>query len=236
LYGCWNVVKAADLDGDGDNDLVIGNLGINNRYRGDEKYPVTMVVSDFDNNGSTDCVISTYYNGVSSPLVTRDNLLDQMVFLKKKYLRYSDFSVATVNTMFTPEQLSKAQQFKANCMLSVFLINDGAYNFKLKNMPKEAQLSSIKSIVVEDVDNNGIQDVLLAGNEYNTEVETGRIDAGIGVLLKGSKEFKYKAVPVTQSGFFVSGDVRQIQPIKINGNNSYIVPRNRSELLFLQKK
>ncbi|MEP7263301.1 MAG: VCBS repeat-containing protein, partial [Bacteroidota bacterium] len=167
-YGWWNVIEHADLDGDGDQDLIGGNVGLNTRYRGDETYPLTMVASDFDKNGSTDCVISMYENGVSYPVVLRDNLLDQMNFLKKKYLRYADYCNQTVNDIFSPEQLNAALKFKANNMLSSVFINDGKGSFKNQPLTTRAQLSPINAVISEDVDKDGLSDLLLAGNDYST--------------------------------------------------------------------
>lgn len=234
-YGWWNTIHVTDLDKDGDEDLVMGNLGLNNRYRGNDQTPMTMEVSDFDNNGSTDCVISTFQNGVSTPLVTRDNMLDQMVYLKKKFLRYSTYANATIQDIFTPSQLAKATHFKANNMLSQVAINDGNFNFTFSYLPKEAQFFSVKSILSEDVNQDGIMDLLLAGNEYATEVETGRIDAGIGLYLKGKGGNKFQAETVLNSGFYLPEDVKQVKRIKIANQNCYIAVRNSESILFLKK-
>lgn len=234
-YGWWNTVTAADLDKDGDEDLVLGNLGLNNRYRGNEQYPVTMVVSDFDGNGSTDCVISTFQDGVSTPLVTRDNLLDQMVYLRKKFLRYSQYANATIQDIFTPEQLAKARHFKAGDMLSQVFTNEGSFNFSVSNLPKEAQLFPVKSIVAEDLDGDGITDLLLAGNEYATEVETGRIDAGNGLFLKGKGGNRFQTLSLRQSGFFVPGDVKHLQPLRLGKSWAVLAARNSDTVLLMVK-
>lgn len=234
--GWWNTVHAADLDQDGDQDLVLGNLGLNNRYRGNAQYPVTMVVNDFDKNGSTDFVISTYQGNTSTPLVTRDNLLDQMVFLKKKFLRYSTYASATIQDIFTPQQLASAMQFKATDMTSQVFTNDGNFKFTISNLPKEAQLFPVKTILTEDIDNDGITDILLAGNEYATEVETGRIDAGIGLLLKGKGNQKFQQIPVLKSGFYLPGDVKSMKPIRIGNQKCILAIRNSDKVIVLKRK
>lgn len=234
-YGWWNTIHADDLDGDGDPDLVLGNLGLNNRYRGNEQFPVTMVVSDFDKNGSTDAVISTYQAGKSTPLVTRDNLLDQMVYLKKKFLRHSQYAEAGVADIFTPEQLAAATSFKANDMMSQVFTNEGQFNFSVSNLPKEAQLFSVKAIQSADVDGDGIRDLLLAGNEYAMEVETGRIDAGIGLWLKGKGKNRFQAIPVVQSGFFLPGDVKHLRQLTLNGTTHFLALRNQDKPVLLKQ-
>ncbi len=233
-YGWWNTIAQTDVDNDGDIDLIGGNVSINTRYRGNEQYPVTMVVSDFDNNGSTDCVISLYQEGKSYPLATRDNLLDQMNFLKKKFLRYHDYANATINDVFTPEQLSKAQTFKANNIANVVFNNDGAGNFSQQLLSSKAQIFPINAIITDDFDKDGLTDLLVAGNDYSTEVETGRNDGGIGLFLKNFGAGKFRGVTVTQSGFYAPGDVKCIKRIKINNKPCFIIGKNQGDLQFVR--
>lgn len=233
--GWWNTVHAQDLDKDGKIDLVLGNLGLNTRYKGNKPFPLTMVVSDFDKNGSTDAVISIYQNNKSTPMAIRDNLLDQMVYLKKKFLRYKTYSTATIQDIFTAEQLAEALHLEANDMVSQVLYNEGNLQFTSKYLPKEAQLFPVKSILTHDINNDGITDLLLAGNEYATEVETGRIDAGIGLCLIGSAERKFTALSVKESGFFTPGDVKKLRKIMIENQLHVLVGRNNDSMLLLRK-
>lgn len=225
-YGWWNKLQFADLDKDGDLDIIGGNLGLNTRYTGTTDKPVTMVVSDFDNNGSTDCIISTYIRNNSFPIAIRDYVLDQMPFLRKKYLRYSQYANATVPEMFSPEQLAKASSFLANNMSSAVFMNKGRNEFETKRLPPEAQLFPVTGIQVADINRDGITDLLLAGNDYSTEVETGRNDAGIGLVLLGDGKGSFRPLPVTRSGFYVPGDVKCLEWIRIGGQPCLIAGKN----------
>jgi len=231
--GWWNTIESADIDNDGDQDLIAGNVGLNTRYQGDEKNPVTMIVCDFDKNGSTDCIISVYENGVSYPLVLRDNLLDQMNYLKKKYLRYKDYSTATINDIFTKEQLDGAKHFQASRMTSTQFINDGKGNFTIQDLPVVAQLAPVNGILTEDINKDGKPDLLLVGNNYSTEVETGRNDAGIGMVLQNAGNNNYKMIPVTSSGFYVPGDVKCLKKITIAGKPCIIAGKNSGKIQVL---
>lgn len=233
-YGWWNKLQFADLDNDGDLDIIAGNLGLNTRYMGTFEKPVTMVVSDFDNNGSTDCLISTYVKNNSYPISIRDYVLDQMPYLRKKYLRYNQYSGATVTDIFTPEQLAKASSFLANNMSSLVFINNGRADFTLKILPPEAQFFPVKAIQCMDINRDGNLDLLLAGNDYSTEVETGRNDAGIGLLLFGNGKGDFKPVPVTESGFYVPGDVKCLESISIKGNRCFIAGKNKDKIQVIK--
>jgi enediyne biosynthesis protein E4 len=234
--GWWNKIVEADIDGDNDMDLIGGNLGVNSRYRCDANHPLTMHVSDFDNNGSTDCVISLFgdsYASKASPIAFRDNLLDQMVYLKKKYLRTTPYANATVEDIFTKEQLAKAKLFTANNMQTAVFINDGKGNFTMKPLGAKAQFSTVNSIVVGDWDGDAKKDILLAGNNYETEVETGRDDASIGIMLRGVESGKFKSVDVAQSGFNAFGNVRCMEPIIINNKQAFIIGKNNQPLQII---
>jgi hypothetical protein len=158
-----------------------------------------------------------------------------MVFLKKKFLRYSSYASATIQDIFTPQQLASAMQFKATDMTSQVFTNDGNLKFTISNLPKEAQLFPVKTILTDDIDNDGITDLLLAGNEYATEVETGRIDAGIGLVLKGKGNQKFQQIPVLKSGFYLPGDVKSMKPISIGNQKCIIAIRNSDKVIILKR-
>ena len=233
-YGWWNKILCADIDGDGDMDIIGGNLGLNTRYTGTPGRPVTMVVSDFDNNGSTDCMISTYVKNGFYPIAIRDYVLDQMPYLRKKYLRYSTYSNATAADIFTQDQVEKALTYVANDMNSSVFINDGKGGFMEKMLPAEAQFFPINGIQCIDVDHDGKLDLLLVGNDYSTEVETGRNDAGIGLMLAGDGKGNFKTVPVNQSGFYVPGDVKCLEKINIAGKPALIAGKNKDLIQILE--
>ncbi|MES2681700.1 MAG: VCBS repeat-containing protein [Bacteroidota bacterium] len=228
-YGWWNTIAKADLDGDGDMDLIGGNISINTRYRGNQEHPITMTVSDFDNNGSTDCVICLYQDGDTYPIAIRDNMVDQMLFLKKKFLRYRDYSRAKMTDIFTAEQLQKASVFKANNIANtVFINNEGIFAAQL--LPFKAQTFPVNAVIADDFDKDGKPDLLLAGNDYGAEIESGRNDAGIGLVLKNNGGHKYRALSLAQSGFYVPGDVKCMKKITINKEPCLLIGKNQGEL------
>lgn len=217
--GWWNCLQVSDVNADGKPDFFAGNLGLNSRYKGTLNEPLSMLVSDFDNNGSTDCVISCFNKGISYPLATRENLLDQMVFLRKKFIRNSQYATATVNEIFTKDQIAKAQNFEANNMQTSLFINNGNFNFSNKPLPTEAQQFPVQAIQILDVNKDNTQDLLLIGNDYSAELETGLADAGIGLCLLYKNGKLEKA---QDSGFYVPGDAHTLQQIKINNKPSFL--------------
>lgn len=233
--GWWNTVVAADVNKDGKTDLIGGNMGLNSRYRGNKEKPISMVVSDFDNNGSTDCMISLFVRDKSYPIGLRDNVLDQMPYLRKKFLRYHSYADATIQDIFTPQQLEKASHFTATNLVSTVYLNEGNRAFREVFLPAEAQHFPVNAIEVQDFNKDGISDLLLAGNDFSSEVETGRNDAGVGLYLAGTGDGQFRSIPTTESGLFVPGDVKTMIPIRYGSQTFYVIGKNRDNLQVIGK-
>ncbi len=211
--GWWNTIYAADMDGDGDLDLVIGNMGLNTQFHARVQEPVSLYYKDFDGNGSVDPVFCYYIDGKSYPAISRDDLTDQLPGLKKKFLKYSDYSTATINDLFTPEQLKDAGVLKAGEMRTVYLENKGNKGFVLHELPIEAQFAPVYAITSIDVNKDGKKDLVLAGNNSWTRIRYGRYEANHGTILLGDGKGNFKFLPPVQSGLTVRGDVRSIEYI-----------------------
>ena len=175
-----------DMDGDGDPDLIIGNCGLNTQFHVSEKEPMTIYYKDFDNNGSIDPMLCYYINGVSYPASSRDDITEQLPGLKKKFLEYKDYANATINDMFTPDQLKDAGILKAETMQTVYLENQGRKGFALHHLPLQAQYSPVYGIVTADINADGKKDILLTGNNTWTRIKFGRYSANHGVFLLGN--------------------------------------------------
>ncbi|MFT6808998.1 MAG: hypothetical protein ACJA01_002230 [Saprospiraceae bacterium] len=208
--GWWNRIEAADLDHDGDIDFVIGNHGLNSRFRASKKEPVLQYVNDFDQNGTAEVMICTYENGAIYPLVLKHDLVMQIPSLKKKYLKYERYQDQTIFDVFTEEQLVNSSKSEAYIMESVVLINEGEQGFSMHNLPVEAQFSPVYGIAINDFDKDGHLDIVLGGNFYNAKPEVGRYDASYGAFLKGDGQGSFKFAPNSESGLKLEDQIRRI--------------------------
>jgi len=214
INGLWRSLIATDVDGDGDTDFIAGNLGLNCNYHTSAQYPMKLYAEDIDNNGSIDPVMFYYIKDEDGkrklyPSINKDQLAEQVPLIKKKFLLNKDFAKATADDIFHDNK--NLQVLTCDETQSCWLENLGNGKFAKHVLPKEAQFAPVNAIVCADMDGDGIKDILLAGNEYQTEVMTGRYDASYGCFLKGMNNKTFKTVSPAVSGFKIDGDVKDMK-------------------------
>ncbi|MEO0472008.1 MAG: VCBS repeat-containing protein [Bacteroidota bacterium] len=211
IKGWWHTVYAADFDGDGDQDLVLGNRGLNDQVQASEARPAAVYAADFDNNGSIDPVLTHFLQGKEVPVATRDELIKQLPHLKRKFVRYESYANASIAQVFGPEELAKATKWTATNFNSCYAENLGDGRFQLRALPMAAQRSPVRSVQSLDVNQDGHLDMIIAGNDHGMRAESGRHDAGVGLLLLGDGQGNWEVSAPLESGLYLSGDVRDMQ-------------------------
>jgi len=230
--GWWNSLTSADFDGDGDQDLVAGNLGTNTRIKADANRPACVYAGDFDANGSTDAIICHMFSDSAVyPMYSRDELIDQIRPLRKTLLKYTDYAGKTVEQLFKPEQTKNVFIEKAYTFLSSYFENKGNGTFEMKPLPPFAQMSQVNAAIAGDFNKDGKQDVLLAGNNFSITPSQGRLDGGTGLLLTGDGKGKFTPVSIQSSGFFANGEVRAMVMLKGSSKEQVIVVGNNNDTL-----
>ncbi|GAB2614657.1 VCBS repeat-containing protein [Emticicia sediminis] len=222
--GLWNCIKPADIDGDGDTDFIVGNIGDNTKLKVSPENPALLHVKDFDSNGTVEQIISCLTeDGKTYPMVLKGELQRALPMIKRKYVKYTDYANQSITDMFTPEQMKDCVEKKITTTKTVFLINDGKGNFEMKALPIEAQYSRIAAIETGDFDKDGILDILLAGNFYDVLPEWGRFDANYGLFMKGKGKGNFEVKKSSETGFKTIGQVRKMYKLKPSANQEVVV-------------
>lgn len=232
--GWWNCIKAADIDGDGDMDLIGGNLGRNSMLKASVREPVEMYINDFDNNGSPDQVICSFEGGVSYPVASLDELMEQITGLEKKFPHYSDFGGKRIEDIFGRNTVEQSEIKKAVLLESCLFRNNGNGTFNVEKLPVEAQFSPVRDIIADDFNKNGIKDLVIAGNDYQVRPSLGRYDGSYGWILEGKPDGSFKAMMPSESGLIIKGDARKIIPMKIGGKHHIISGVNNSDIVVFK--
>ncbi|NUO01977.1 MAG: VCBS repeat-containing protein [Saprospiraceae bacterium] len=235
--GWWTCIEPADLDGDGDLDFVLGNWGLNSKFKASGPKPITMYAKDFDDNGKSEFVINWYapLDDLPYPFAGKIDMTQQVPSLKKKALKFEDYSKLTYETMFSEAQRKNAVEHKINWLQSAIVWDEGG-TFRLEALSLEAQVAPVFGIAVEDFDGDGFKDIWLGGNFYGLKPEVGRHDSSRGVFLKGNKNKTFQYLPPKESGLFVKGEIRDAAVFKMKNDLGILIARNDSEALFYKAK
>ncbi|MBK7233251.1 MAG: VCBS repeat-containing protein [Saprospiraceae bacterium] len=231
--GWWNSIQAADLDDDGDLDLVAGNLGLNYKFHASVEKPFQIYCNDFDKNGTYDIVLAKYNGDIKVPVRGKQCSQEQMPFINKKFPSYNDFADANLEQIYG-EGLNSGLKLESKEFQTCIFINE-AGKFKKQYLPIQSQFSTTQSIIIEDFNKDGKKDILLAGNNFHSEVETTKADAGVGNLLI-QKAGSFSFTTVLESGLYLPYDVKDIQLINTPKGQRILVGSNNEVLRILKVK
>ncbi len=224
--GFWRSLAIADFDGDGDLDLVAGNLGLNTRLKASSSEPLFVYYKDFDANGSTDALMGYTKNGTEYTLALRDVLVKQIPGLKKKFLYNKPYSEAALEDIYPRKDLKTAQYRKAETLATTYFENQGG-KFVAHALPNSAQIAPAWGMAVADLNADGNPDLILVGNDMGQQVETGPVDSGNGVILLNNGKGQFQPLPARQSGFWATREARDVKVIpSASGKNLILVGNN----------
>ena len=228
--GWWNSIAGADFDNDGDIDYIAGNLGLNSRFKATPEKPLCIYAKDFDKNGRIDPVLCYYVNDKNYIYPTRDEMIRQISSMRGRFETYESFANVTLTESFTPAELKDAVVVKVESTESAYFENLGNGNFARKSLPIQAQFAPIYGMLTEDFDNDGLMDVLVAGNSYATETSTGRYDAMRGLVLKGKGNGDFEVLPTEGNGLAADRDVKSLVQINTKQNRLLLVANNNDKM------
>lgn len=229
--GWWNEVSVYDINNDGLKDILAGNLGMNYKFKASESEPFKVYSSDFDNNGSYDILLAKYYDGTQVPVRGRQCTSEQMPFVAEKFPSYEAFAEASLNQIVEIKDNNVLENQAVEFRSMVFYQNKNG-GFNAEPLPAEAQISTINDMAV--IQNPGENTkIMLVGNMFDSEVETTRADASIGLLIELDSQHKIKVLSSEESGVYLPYNVKDIKPIRINNSDCFLIASNNDTLRCL---
>ncbi|MBL7698701.1 MAG: VCBS repeat-containing protein [Chitinophagaceae bacterium] len=230
--GWWNFVLPVDVNGDGNIDIVAGNVGLNSRLKASEREPVRLYYNDFDDNGKKEQVLTYYLGGKEIPFSSKAEMEKQLPVLRKRFNYAKEFARASLEDIVSVDKLSDADHFSADYFANCVLVNKGNMKFEVQLLPWETQLTSFRDAVVIDANNDKYPDLLMVGNYYENNIEMGRYDADYGSLLinKGGQGFEYRKL----NGVALKGQSRRVQRLMIGRVEAYVVARNDDSTMVIR--
>jgi len=229
--GWWNSIASGDFDKDGDKDFILGNNGLNYKYKASISQPFHVYAHDFDNSGTIDIVLGYFNQGTLYPVRGRQCSSEQCPIIKEQFSSYSSFGSADLREVYG-DKLDDALHYQVTNFATSYLENKSDSGFVISNLPQEAQLSSVNGIIVEDFDNDGNLDLIMSGNLHVSEVETPRNDASVGLVFKGDGNGFFTFLNTKKSGYYTPGDVKDLKILK-NHIKKYILVANNDDKIQL---
>jgi hypothetical protein len=235
--GWWNRIELVDMDGDGDLDILAGNLGKNIKFKASEEKPFKLYVDDFDGNGSNDVYLGYYgSDGNLYPVRGRQCSSEQMPFVKKEFETYEDFGSATITDVLDDKMGDNTVKEEVYTFATSYFKNNGSGKFDAIELPNMAQISPTFGFAVMDINGDGKMDFFGAGNYYNREVETTRSDAGTGYAAIQQDDNTFKILPVSETGINAYKDVRFVKEMKAGNKKVVAIFNNNDAAEFYQLK
>jgi hypothetical protein len=223
LSGWWNTIEEADLDQDGDMDLILGNQGSNLHYRPTPNNPMKIWVNDFDDNGTIEQIVTMSEDGKDFPIHQKKELTAQMVKLKKQNLKASEYAKRSIDELFSTEIFENSIMKTASVSESVIAINEGAAKFSIKKLPTRVQLSCVCDITCTDINNDGNLDLIMGGNNFEFKPQYSRLDASYGNVLLGNGKMDFKWQNYNESGFFIREEIKHLKQFKDANGKTYLL-------------
>ncbi|HET7899240.1 MAG TPA: FG-GAP repeat protein, partial [Flavisolibacter sp.] len=236
LSGWWQSLAVADVNGDGRQDLVLGNIGENFYLRPTKEAPVKLWVKDFDNNGTLDQFLTQTIHGKDLPVFLKREITDQFPFLKKDNLRHSDYAKKSIQDLFGDENLKAASMHLFNACSSIVALNKGRGQFAVQALPVHAQLSSINAICSTDINGDGAVDLVTGGNLFTFPPQFGRLDASYGDVFLNNGKGAFTWMPNLVSGINVRGEVKDIKEINNKKDRFLLFTQNNDTPVLYRLK
>jgi hypothetical protein len=231
--GIWSSLLIDDINGDGHADIIAGNVGNNLPFKATPAFPLSLTVTDLDDNGAAEVLFSYFIQGKLYPAASRDELLDQVVPLRKKFIKYHQYATVELTDLVPPAKMNEAGKLSVSEIRHIAYMSDGKGNYTPQALPVLSQSSRIFAASSLQIGGNK-KGYLLAGNFYPWRTQWGRNDSGLGNLLTFENN-EFKLAENSRIGLFMDGDIRDMAIIRNSDDHQLvIVVRNNGHVQVLK--
>ena len=233
-FGWWQSISVADLNNDGKQDLILGNIGENFYLNPTPANPAKLWLNDYDKNGDLDKIMTYTINGKDMPVFLKRDMQDQLPGLKKENLKHSDYANKSIQELFSPALIKSSILKQFNYTPSCVAINEGNGNFNIKVLPVMSQLSCINAILPIDINGDGYIDLVTGGNQFGFLPQFEKLDASFGDVMINDGKGGFSWQDSKNTGLNLRGELRDITMIK-NDKGTYLLFLQNDEFPFLYK-
>jgi hypothetical protein len=221
--GLWWTVEPGDMDGDGDTDFLLGNLGWNSKFGGRDGAALEVYSGDLDGNGDYDVVLAVDKKDKVLPVRGRECSSQEMPFILDKFPTYESYARADLNEIYAPDMLEHSTHEKVSTLGSCYLENAGGGAFIRHDLPLTCQAGPVKAFAVSDVNGDGHMDFIYAGNHYPAEVETARYDGLYPGIAYGDGKGAFTCKPFSPGLLGYPADLRDVVILPQQTGKSLVV-------------
>lgn len=234
--GWWNTLEFADLDQDGDLDILAGNLGLNSYLKASTDEPIKLYLNDYDKDQKGDPIVVRFEDGKEYPIAMVDELFSQMSSMRRGFISYEELAKKSFNELFEIGKIDSAIQKRVEMFESIIVENNGDGTYGIKKLPSVAQFSPIYSFYISDLNNDGNQDIYLNGNFSGVKPFFGQYDANYGSVLINDGQLNFNTGSIENIGVLLKGEIRDTESIIFaDGEIGIIVSQNDGELIILKQ-
>ena len=209
----------------GDKDILLGNWGLNTKFKATPENPLRLYYGDFDANNKKETVLTYSKKGKEYPVNSKNELAAQMNRISTQFVTHKNYALKTVEEVLTQDAVNKATKFTVNTLASGYLENNKGTFTLFKQFPKELQVAPITNF--NELQFKGKDALILSGNSLRVNTYHGGYTSLKGILLNSISEYQF----VSDLGMTpFSKQIKSVKVVEMKNEKRLLVVSNNDSL------